>query len=166
MWQVASEGKNPLLSRHTSHVTRHLSLSLLGSRMEKKTIKKPKRAISRKPQPIDLDSMPPGDPRTPTDASNKKMPPATLTPYAERLLSRANGSGAAAASSVLSSEWIPTASVAKLTGYSQRHIRALCDQGFLIEGREWKQRPPCPGCRQGGRILIRRSALKKLETEW
>lgn len=62
-------------------------------------------------------------------------------------------------------EWITTAMAAKLTGYSRRQIHSLCDRGFFIEGLDWKQRPPCPGCRAGGRIRIRRSALKKLETE-
>lgn len=134
--------------------------------MEKKAIKKPKRALSRKPEPVDLDSMPLGEPRPPSDGLAKKTPAARLTPYAERLLARSNDSPAAAASPPLSAEWIQTAIAAKLTGYSKRHIRALCDQGFFIEGREWKQRPPCPGRRQAGRIFIRRSALKKLETEW
>ena len=134
--------------------------------MEKKMIKKPKRAISRKPEPVDLDSMPLGESRSPSAALGEKMPAATLTPYAERLLARSNGSVAAATSAALSREWILTAMAAKLTGYSQRHIQALCDQGFFIEGREWKQRPPCPGRRQGGYIWIRRSALKKLESEW
>lgn len=61
-------------------------------------------------------------------------------------------------------EWITTATAAKLTGYSRRQIHALCDHGFFIEGREWRQRPPCPGHRAGGWIWLRRSALKKLET--
>lgn len=133
--------------------------------MEKKTIKKPKRAISRKPEPVDLDSMPLDESRSQSAPLGKKTPTAVLTPYAERLLARSNGS-AVPASAALSGEWLQTAMAAKLTGYSRRHIVALCDQGFFIEGREWKQRPPCPGMRQGGRIWIRRSALKRLETEW
>ena len=88
-------------------------------------------------------------------------PPPRLTPYAEQLLSRTR----APASPPHPSEWITTTTAARLTNYSIRWIIGLCDRGFFVEGQEWKQRPPCPGFRKGGRIWIKRSALKKLETE-
>lgn len=62
-------------------------------------------------------------------------------------------------------EWIGTAEAVKLTGYSERTIQRLCDEGFFAPGIDWKQRPPMAGKRQGGRIFILRSALKKLEGE-
>lgn len=62
-------------------------------------------------------------------------------------------------------EWVTTGVAAKLAGYSQRHIGELCEQGFFVKGKDWKQRPRRPGSRRGGRILIRHSALKKLDGE-
>ena len=94
----------------------------------------------------------PGDGRCPA-----QMP--RLTPYAEQLLARST------APEPPPSEWITTTVAAKLTNYSIRWITALCDNGFFVEGQEWKQRPACPGFRKGGQIRIKRSALKKLEGE-
>lgn len=87
--------------------------------------------------------------------------PAKLTPYAELLLARAE----MPAPSYLASDgdWISTALAAKLTGYSQRNIQRLCDEGFFAQGTDWCQRPPRPGARQGGVIWLRRSALKKFD---
>ncbi len=62
-------------------------------------------------------------------------------------------------------EWITTTLAGALTNFSRRWINALCDKGFFVEGKEWKQRPPCPGFRKGGMIWIQRSALKKLERQ-
>jgi hypothetical protein len=86
-------------------------------------------------------------------------PPHRITPYAEQLLART----AAHVSEAPPSEWITTTMAARLTNYSVRWIRGLCDKGFFVEDQDWKQRPPCPGFRNGGQIWIKRSALKKLE---
>lgn len=59
--------------------------------------------------------------------------------------------------------WLGTAEASRISGYSVRQIQNLCDSGYFLEGEEWKQRTPRPGGRQGGRIRIRASALKKLD---
>ena len=81
---------------------------------------------------------------------------ATVTPYAENLI-------AAAESRAVDSKWIGTAEAARKTGYSQRRIAALCDEGFFVAGVDWRQRAPKPGLRHGGRKWIRRAALSRLD---
>jgi len=87
----------------------------------------------------------------------------SLTPLAEKLIAKAAAPARPDPEPFNPKEWISTAEAARLTGYSRRHILTLCDQGFFIEGADWKQRPPRPGSDQGGRIRIRRSALSRLE---
>lgn len=101
----------------------------------------------------------------PADAPGWKKPATGLTPYAEQLLARSGASQAGNSSLNPCGEWINTRAAAKLTGYSQRQIQSLCDAGFFVEGKEWKQRPATPGTTRPGRILIRQSALKKMEGE-
>lgn len=62
-------------------------------------------------------------------------------------------------------DWIGTEEFADLADYSPREIRRLCYEGFFVLNVDWKQRPPKPGAPnpQGGRIRLRRAALKKLE---
>jgi hypothetical protein len=62
-----------------------------------------------------------------------------------------------------SREWLTISETSRLSGYSTRHILNLCEQGFFLEGRDWKQRLPRPGVSRGGRVYIRYSALKKLD---
>lgn len=80
-----------------------------------------------------------------------------LTSYAEQLLAKQSQNRAAGP------DWIGSAEAARLSGYSPRQIRRLCDEGFFIEGEDWKQRPSKPGRNHAGRIRIRRAALKKLD---
>lgn len=61
------------------------------------------------------------------------------------------------------SEWISTLEASRRTGYSQRHIQSLCEEGFFIAREEWRQRPPIPGRRQGGRLYVAVEALRKLQ---
>jgi hypothetical protein len=87
----------------------------------------------------------------------------TITPYAEKLLSRLPRTQSPTSTSRQHlTEWVNTAEASELSGYSRRQIQTLCDTGFLIEGEDWKQRRPRPGGKQGGLIRIRRSALQKL----
>lgn len=80
------------------------------------------------------------------------------TPLLDQLLNRQSAIG-----NPQSEPWVGTSEAARLSGYSKRHIRRLCDEGFFIEGVDWKQRPARPGLDRGGYIEIRRAALKKLE---
>jgi len=123
-----------------------------------------KRRILRKPEPVDMASILRAPALQPGVVAGKTSAP-KLTPYAEQLLARSSASQAGNLSLVPSDEWITTRVAAKVTGYSQRQIQALCEAGFLVEGKEWKQRLPSPGSRRRGRILIRPSALKKMEGE-
>jgi hypothetical protein len=92
---------------------------------------------------------------------------AQVTDYARQLIAQKAARAAAAQPSPLvagpAEDWIGTAEAATLSGYSQRRIHALCDEGFFVAGVDWKQRPPMKGFRNGGFIKLRRSALKKLE---
>jgi hypothetical protein len=63
----------------------------------------------------------------------------------------------------VAADWIGTAEAARLSGYSPRRIASLCDEGFFVEGVDWRQRPPKEGCRCGGFIRIRKAALAKLD---
>ena len=102
----------------------------------------------------------------PAEPPAKDKPTTTLTPYAEQLLARSGASQAGKPSLTLGDdEWVPTRVAAKLTGYSQRQIQALCDMGFFVEGKEWRKRPPAPGTDRPGRLWLRHSALKKMEGE-
>lgn len=107
-------------------------------------------------------------PRLQASRSKTRIPRKPVLPrissYAETLLSRkAAASGASPDENrKTEEEWITTSEAARLSGYSRRHIRNLCEQGFFAEREEWKQRRPCPGSRQGGIIRIHRDALKKL----
>jgi hypothetical protein len=60
-------------------------------------------------------------------------------------------------------EWLTISETSRLSGYSTRHLLNLCEQGFFLEGRDWKQRQPRPGVSRGGRVYIRSSALKRLD---
>jgi len=87
-----------------------------------------------------------------------------LTPYAEQLLARSTTVGTRPPALAPSDDWISTGAAAKLSGYSRRHIYTLCDHGFFVAGRDWKQRPQCTGPR-AGIVMIRRDALQKLNGE-
>jgi len=95
--------------------------------------------------------------------------PAMATDYAVRLIqkseARHSSSQPAAQNPPPAEDWITTTEAADISGYSQRRIQALCDEGFFVAGADWKQRPAMDGKRSAGRIFIRRSALKKLEGE-
>lgn len=99
-----------------------------------------------------------------------------LSPYAETLINRkaeienqkraAELLAAAQPSNAdrqASKDWLSTPEASRISGYSVRQIQNLCDNGFFLEGEEWKQYPPRPGIRRGGIIRIRASALKKLD---
>ena len=132
--------------------------------MKNGTIREKKRRISRKPEPVDLEWALRQAER-PVDATHKNRHTTRLTPYAEHLLARSAGSHAGNSSATAGAEWITTGAAAKLTGYSQRHIETLCDEGYFVEGKEWRQRRPTPGSDRGGRIFVKHSALRKMEGE-
>lgn len=91
----------------------------------------------------------------------KQMHATTLTPYALSLLKRAEPAPQPAPEPD-PADWISTTEAAKLTGYCDRNIRFLCESGFFVEGKDWKQRPPKPGISRAGNIRIRKAALEKL----
>lgn len=103
--------------------------------------------------------------------ARKRIPrPAALpriSSYAVSLLNRkaqgANQNPPAAAERVVPKTWLTTLQVSRQSGYSIRHIQNLCDQGFFLEGDDWKQRLPRPGVARRGRIFINPDALKKLD---
>ena len=130
--------------------------------MTNRTIRDKKRGMRRNPEPVDIVSILRAPAPQPGVAASKSQTP-KLTPYAERLLARCCASHPAGSSLAPCDEWITTRVAAKLTGYSQRQIQALCDAGFFVAGREWKQRPPTPGTARPGRILVRHSALRKMQ---
>lgn len=88
-----------------------------------------------------------------------------ISSYAEALLDR-QSSTANPKSQLTNAEpscaWISTTDAARLSGYSIRQIQNLCEQGYFIEGEEWKQRPARHGVSRGGRIFIHPAAMKKL----
>jgi len=88
----------------------------------------------------------------------------TLTPYALSLMARKDAAAQPAQSVPEPDDFISSEEFARLSGYSRRHIQTLCDEGFFVNGVDFKQRPPKPGSDQGGRIRIRKAALKKLES--
>lgn len=133
--------------------------------MQKKTIKKPKPGIRRNPEPVDIASILRAPAQQP-GAATSNSPTPKLTPYAQQLLSRSHGPKPGAPSRARSGDWLTTTAAAKLTGYSRRHIYTLCERGFFVEGKEWKQRPILRGMDRAGKIRIQRAALKKLEEEW
>ncbi|HLX69148.1 MAG TPA: hypothetical protein VKV04_05920 [Verrucomicrobiae bacterium] len=59
--------------------------------------------------------------------------------------------------------WLTTRQASRRSGYSIRHIQNLCDQGFFLEGEDWKQRPSRPGISRRGHIYINPAAIKKLD---
>jgi hypothetical protein len=133
--------------------------------MKNGMIRNKKRRIRRNPDPVDMASILRAQAsQAIATASNAQT--VKLTPYAEQLLTRSGASQAGNSSLTLGGdEWIPTRVAAKLTGYSQRQIQALCDMGFFVEGKEWRKRPPAPGTERPGRLWLRHSALKKMEGE-
>jgi hypothetical protein len=56
---------------------------------------------------------------------------------------------------------IGTREAAKICGLSQRRINAMCDEGVLLEGRDW-WRPP--GSRRNGNYRIKRAAIWRIKT--
>ena len=133
--------------------------------MKNGIIRNKKRRISRKPEPVDMEFVLSTTAR-PADTTGKHRPTTRLTPYAEQLLARSGATQAGNSSLTIGDdEWIPTRVAAKLTGYSQRQIQALCDMGFFVEGKEWRKRSPAPGTDRPGRLWLRHSALKKMEGE-
>ena len=55
-------------------------------------------------------------------------------------------------------EEVGTSIAAKLLGLSQRRVQAMCDEGILEEGRDWRRPPTITGF---SHYLIRRTALQK-----
>lgn len=86
-----------------------------------------------------------------------------LSAYAEKLLAKKATAAAPAPPAFDPSAWIGTSEAARLTGYSKRSIRRLCEEGFWVEGRDWKQRPAKTGEDRGGWIRIARAALSRLD---
>jgi hypothetical protein len=54
---------------------------------------------------------------------------------------------------------VGTGLVARILGVSTRRVQALCDEGVLMEGRDWRKKP-CGG--PNGTYLIRKEAVMKL----
>lgn len=106
-----------------------------------------------------------------TAPARKRIPrPAALpriSSYAVSLLNRktqnANQNPPAPADRAVPQTWLTTRQVSRQSGYSIRHIQNLCDQGFFLEGDDWKQRAPRPGLERRGRIFINPDSLKKLD---
>jgi hypothetical protein len=49
---------------------------------------------------------------------------------------------------------------AELLGKSRRRVQAMCDEGVLVEGRDWRKSDPRPS----GRYLIKFDSVMKLRT--
>ena len=54
---------------------------------------------------------------------------------------------------------VGTAEAARMLNRSQRRIQSMCDEGILVEGKDWRRSPTITG---HSHYLIRKSALASL----
>jgi hypothetical protein len=58
-------------------------------------------------------------------------------------------------------EEIGSAEAARILGLSQRRVQSLCEEGVLVEGRDWRKNPCASG---DGNLRIQREAVLRLRS--